>query len=273
MTSDDEITITLKLNRDGLYQALIGGEPCGTARKSVGEAARVAAMSLGAAETKLNSGPDGEQLDQTGLALIMKAMLEACVDRLQTQLKATSALTKLAAGARVKDLMAESRIPVKQIMTTVLETMLSMRMVDPPAPLPEDEALAAELQGMFIASAKSARQAPAQTKPSPQVEHPGRPIKFRVFCNDELVDTLAFCQDTIKIGRLRGSHICIDDDAAARMHAVIEVSGDEVRIIDLGSPVGTIINGGLVNKNAPIKDGDVLTIGPYRLEVSFTDGN
>lgn len=226
-------------------------------------------MSLGAAETKLSSGPAGEQLDQTGLALIMKAMLEACVDRLQTQLKATSALTKLAAGARVKELMAENRIPVKQIMTTVLETMLSMRMVDPPAPLPEDEALAAELQGMFIASAK----APAQTKPSPQVEHPGRPVKFRVFYNDELVDTLAFCQDTIKIGRLKGSHICLDDESVARMHAVIEVSDDEVCVIDLGSATGSILNGGLVNKNANIKDGDVLAIGPYRLHVSFPDGN
>lgn len=269
MTTETEtITITITPNSDGLYQAFIGGEPCGTARKGVGEAARVAAMSLGAAETKLNSGHDGVELDQAGLAIIMKAMLSVCVEHLQKQLDAATLEQRLAGGMRVKKLMAAKRIPVDGLMTAVLETLLSMRMVSPPTALSDDAALAAEVQSMFGAAAKSST---TPTK-SEHVKQPGRSIKFAVFHRGGLVDTLSFSQDAIKIGRLKGSHICLDDEAVARMHAVIEVSGDEVRVIDLGSATGTYLNSVHVNKRATISDGDSLNFGPYRLDVSFVDG-
>ncbi len=53
------------------------------------------------------------------------------------------------------------------------------------------------------------------------------------------------------------------------MHAVIEVSGEEVRVIDLGSAAGTVLNGQRIDKNAVLHDGDALNFGPYRLEVGF----
>ena len=68
-------------------------------------------------------------------------------------------------------------------------------------------------------------------------------VNLRVFYGDQLVDTKTLAQDVIKIGKLKSSHLCLDDEAVARMHAVIEVSGDEVRIIDLGSSTGTVLNG------------------------------
>jgi len=94
-------------------------------------------------------------------------------------------------------------------------------------------------------------------------------LAIKVFYGDQLVDTQTLSQDVIKIGKLKSSHICLDDEAVARMHAVIEVSGDEVRVIDLGSATGTMLNGGRIDKNAMLGDGDVLTFGPYRLEVGF----
>ncbi|MBA3545094.1 MAG: FHA domain-containing protein, partial [Nannocystis sp.] len=94
-------------------------------------------------------------------------------------------------------------------------------------------------------------------------------LAIKVFYGDQLVDTQTLSQDVIKIGKLKSSHVCLDDEAVARMHAVIEVSGHEVRVIDLGSATGTTLNGGRIDKNAMLGDGDVLTFGPYRLEVGF----
>ena len=52
-------------------------------------------------------------------------------------------------------------------------------------------------------------------------------LAIKVFYGDQLVDTQTLSQDVIKIGKLKSSHVCLDDEAVARMHAVIEVSGDE----------------------------------------------
>ncbi|PRQ05384.1 AgmX/PglI C-terminal domain-containing protein [Enhygromyxa salina] len=92
-------------------------------------------------------------------------------------------------------------------------------------------------------------------------------LTLKIFCNDELVDTKTLSQDVIKIGKLKSSHLCLDDDAVARMHAVIEVSGNDVRVIDLGSSAGTVLNGDAIDKNASVSQGDVLTFGPYRVEI------
>jgi len=93
-------------------------------------------------------------------------------------------------------------------------------------------------------------------------------LTLKIFRADELVDTKTLSQDVIKIGKLKSSHLCLDDDAVARMHAVIEVSGNDVRVIDLGSSAGTVLNGTPVEKNAPVGAGDQLTFGPYRVEIA-----
>jgi hypothetical protein len=93
-------------------------------------------------------------------------------------------------------------------------------------------------------------------------------LTLKIYRGDELVDTKTLSQDVIKIGKLKSSHLCLDDDAVARMHAVIEVSGNDVRVIDLGSSAGTVLNGSPVDKNASIAVGDQLTFGPYRVEIA-----
>ena len=92
-------------------------------------------------------------------------------------------------------------------------------------------------------------------------------LTFNIYYGDQLVDTKTLSKDVIKIGKLKSSHLCLEDESVARMHAVIEVSGDDVRVIDLGSSTGTTLNGQRIDKNAEIGDGDTLTFGPYRLEV------
>jgi hypothetical protein len=97
-------------------------------------------------------------------------------------------------------------------------------------------------------------------------------ISFRIFLNDQLVDTRSFDQDVIKVGRLASSHLRLEDASLARMHAVIEVGVDgNVRLIDLGSNTGTRLNGQLVDHNQAMRDGDVIQVGNYRLEAKIAD--
>ncbi len=96
-------------------------------------------------------------------------------------------------------------------------------------------------------------------------------LHLRIFHNDQLVDEKTVTQDVIKIGKLKSSHLCLEDDSVARMHAVIEVSGSDVRVIDLGSSTGTLLNNQRVEKNAVLSHGDQLAFGPFRVEVGFAE--
>ena len=96
-------------------------------------------------------------------------------------------------------------------------------------------------------------------------------LTLKIYQNGQLVETKTLSQDVIKIGKLKSSHLCLEDDSVARMHAVIEVSGSDVRVIDLGSSTGTILNGRRVEKNDVLKSGDVLEFGPFHIEVEFSD--
>ncbi|MEM6991518.1 MAG: FHA domain-containing protein, partial [Myxococcota bacterium] len=96
-------------------------------------------------------------------------------------------------------------------------------------------------------------------------------LNLKIFHNNQFVEAKTLSQDVIKIGKLKSSHLCLEDDTVARMHAVIEVSGSDVRVIDLGSSTGTLLNDARVEKNAVLKHGDVLVFGPYRVECDFVE--
>ena len=53
------------------------------------------------------------------------------------------------------------------------------------------------------------------------------PITFRI-AQGGSVRTETIAQDVIKVGRDQKSHLRIDDEGVARMHAVIEVKPDDV---------------------------------------------
>ena len=60
-------------------------------------------------------------------------------------------------------------------------------------------------------------------------------LNLKIYKNNQFLEAKTIAQDVIKIGKLKSSHLCLEDDTVARMHAVIEVSGSDVRVIDLGS--------------------------------------
>ncbi len=96
-------------------------------------------------------------------------------------------------------------------------------------------------------------------------------LTFRIFLHDQLVDTRAFTQDVIKIGRLASSHLRLDDEAVGRMHAVIEVGQTDVRLIDLGSNQGTMLNEGALDRSHELRSGDRMQFGPFRIELAIAD--
>jgi pSer/pThr/pTyr-binding forkhead associated (FHA) protein len=95
------------------------------------------------------------------------------------------------------------------------------------------------------------------------------PIIAQVFKGDQAVREESFSQPLIRIGRMRSSHLLLDDQSVSRMHAVIEVSDEaEVLLMDLDSSSGTAVNGKRVKK-AILKSGDQLSFGNARVMVSY----
>lgn len=93
-------------------------------------------------------------------------------------------------------------------------------------------------------------------------------LSFRIFHNGQLVRETQLNQGVIKIGKVPSAHLKIDDDKVSRMHAIIEVLGDEVSVIDLGSTGGTFVNGAKINK-AKLASGDSITVGDTRIELAI----
>ncbi|HVU04693.1 MAG TPA: AgmX/PglI C-terminal domain-containing protein [Polyangiaceae bacterium] len=86
-------------------------------------------------------------------------------------------------------------------------------------------------------------------------------LNFAIYRGDALERRESIAQDIVKVGKDPKSHLRIDDDAASRMHAVIEVgSPEDITLIDLGNDPGTLVNGARVNK-CKLHVGDKIEIG------------
>ncbi len=97
-------------------------------------------------------------------------------------------------------------------------------------------------------------------------------LSFRIFNNGQLVRETQLSQGVIKIGKVPSAHLKIDDEKVSRMHAIIEVLGTEVSVIDLGSTGGTFVNGQKINK-AKLQSGDAITVGDSRIEIAIADAD
>ncbi len=90
-------------------------------------------------------------------------------------------------------------------------------------------------------------------------------LTFALYQGDQLVRREAVSQDIIKVGKDPKSHLLVDDALASRMHAVIEVSGEEdVTLIDLGNEPATQVNGAPVNK-CKLSLGDQILVGSTKI--------
>ena len=95
-------------------------------------------------------------------------------------------------------------------------------------------------------------------------------LSFRVYKNGQLVRAEKLTQNVIKLGKVASAHLQLDDESVSRMHAIIEVQGDSVSLIDLGSTRGTFVNGQKINK-AKLSHGDTITVGDMRIELGIAE--
>jgi len=95
------------------------------------------------------------------------------------------------------------------------------------------------------------------------------PVTFRIFKGDQMVREELFTQPIIRIGRMRSSHLLLDDKSVSRTHAVVEVTAEkEVLLMDLDSSAGTSVNGVRVKK-ALLDTGDQVKFGDARVIVIY----
>ena len=96
-------------------------------------------------------------------------------------------------------------------------------------------------------------------------------LTFAVYEGPRLIHRDVIRQDVVKIGRDPRSHLRIDDEAASRMHAVIEVgSASDITLIDLGNEPGTLVNGQRVDR-CRVRPGDRLEIGSTTVVLEGVD--
>lgn len=84
------------------------------------------------------------------------------------------------------------------------------------------------------------------------------------------VVTRVALRDRLLIGRSDMNDLCLDSDYLSRHHALILRSGTGFSVTDLNSANGVLLNGEAASV-APINDGDVIRIGPYRIKVELAD--
>ena len=71
----------------------------------------------------------------------------------------------------------------------------------------------------------------------------------------------------LKVGRLQSAHLYLGEASVSRMHAVIEKRADgTLQLVDLGSAMGTFINGQKITKS-DLRGGDIVCFGRMELIV------
>jgi len=70
------------------------------------------------------------------------------------------------------------------------------------------------------------------------------------------------------VGRDPDADLCLGEEAVSWHHLEIELRGGVLMATDLDSRNGTALNGEPLDRPRRLRDGDVLTVADYRLEVS-----
>jgi predicted component of type VI protein secretion system len=92
-----------------------------------------------------------------------------------------------------------------------------------------------------------------------------------VFDEDGKAVRMPFRGTRVVIGRGADNEVVLPSVQVSRKHAVIEIEGDKLVVIDLGSANGVLVNGRKVNKKV-IGPADEVTIGDFRLRLERSDG-
>ena len=85
-----------------------------------------------------------------------------------------------------------------------------------------------------------------------------------------VIQTLMVDRESILIGRDQRCDICIPSPVVSRQHALIVNAPGGVKLVDLGSTNGSIVDGERVER-CPLKENEVIVIGDFRIEFVAAD--
>ena len=95
-------------------------------------------------------------------------------------------------------------------------------------------------------------------------------LHLYVTLRDRAVGHFEIPGDRVRIGRHPDNEVQIDSMAVSRHHCLLQRAAQGGWTVeDLGSNNGTFVNGSRITQRAPVRDGDVLSIGKF--QVSFRD--
>ena len=89
--------------------------------------------------------------------------------------------------------------------------------------------------------------------------------KMIVSIDEVVIKEVQLTKDRTTLGRRPYNDIVIENLAVSGEHAVLQMTGGEVLLEDLGSTNGTYVNGKAVKKQA-LKSGDTIEVGKYKIK-------
>jgi pSer/pThr/pTyr-binding forkhead associated (FHA) protein len=92
-------------------------------------------------------------------------------------------------------------------------------------------------------------------------------VKMKVVQGKPNGSYLDFPEGEFVVGRGPECHVRPNSELISRQHCMLLVSGRVVRVRDLGSTNGTLVNGKRVVEECSLGNGDTLQLGPLVLEV------
>src|SRR6476661_2571265 len=89
--------------------------------------------------------------------------------------------------------------------------------------------------------------------------------KMIVSIDGVVIKEVQLTKDRTTLGRRPYNDIVIDNLAVSGEHAILQMTGNEVHLEDLGSTNGTYINGKAVKKQL-LQNNDTVEIGKYKIK-------
>lgn len=96
-------------------------------------------------------------------------------------------------------------------------------------------------------------------------------MKLELTSVDRLKPSIELQQFPVIVGLDPGADVCLDDSSVGHYQCMIDECDGGLMVWDLGTKLGTTINGVRICKKAPLLSGDELGIGRNRFVAQFED--